>query len=148
MENITKGQALATEYCNKTMETMAIWAQANRAAVDAMVELSSASAREASRLYADLQQRALDAMREQQAVLTSWPDAWKQGASDPATWYQKAMNEGISQAQKAFRVAEEATRAFTRAAETLQATSEKTSKGLQQTFADAVTQTREIYSGS
>jgi len=146
MESITKGQELLTDLGGKTIETVALWAQANRATLDTVVELSSVGAREGMRLYADLQRSAIDAMREHQAAMAGWQDAWKQGPADPAAWYQKALSDGITQAQKAFRLAEEATRAFTRTAETLQATTEKAGKGLQQTFADAVTQTREIYS--
>lgn len=145
MENVTKAQELFTDLGGKSLEAAALWAQASRTALDAMVEFSAASAREGVRLGAELQRTALDAMRDGQATLATWQGGWKQAPTDPVAGYQKAVADGVTQAQKAVHLVETATQAVVRTTEVLQATTESAGKGIQKALADAVAGTREIY---
>ena len=144
MTDVTRGQELLTQFAGKTIETMALWAEANQRVLRELVELGSTTAKESVRLYGDLQRAGLESLREAQGWALRWQAGWKD-ASDPAAWYQKLMADGVSGTQQAFRLAEESAQAMTRAAERVQATTEQAGKGIQETYAGAVSKMKEIY---
>jgi len=144
MTDVTKAQELFTQFASKTIEAMALWAEANQRVLREVVELGSTTAKESVRLYGDLQRAGLESVRDGQAWTLRWQSSWKD-ASDPTTWYQKLMAEGVSGSQQAFRLVEENAQAVTRAAERVQATTEQAGKGIQETYAGAVSKMKEIY---
>jgi len=144
MTDVTKGQELLTQLAGKTIETMALWAEANQRVLRELVELGSTTAKEGVRLYGDLQRAGLESLRETQGWALRWQAGWKD-AGDPAAWYQKVMADSVSGTQQAFRLAEESAQAMTRAAERVQATTEQAGKGIQETYAGAVSKMKEIY---
>jgi hypothetical protein len=144
MTDVTKAPELFAQFAGKTIEAMALWAEANQRALREIVELGSTTAKEGLRLYGDLQRAGLESLREGQAWTLRWQGSWKD-ASDPSAWYQKVITESVSGTQQAFRLAEESAQAVTRATERVQATTEQAGKGIQETYAGAVTKMKEIY---
>jgi hypothetical protein len=138
-------QEVFGQMAGKTIETMSVWADANQRVIRELVELSSGTAQEGLRLYTEIQRSALEAVRESQGTAARWQSAWKEPVADPAAWYQKAVAESVSGAQRAFRFFEESGQAMTRSAERLQATTEQASKGIQETLAGSVTRMKEIH---
>ena len=67
-EATKKAQEMFTQGSGKAVETMTLWADANQRVLRELAELSAATAQEGVRLYAELQQSGLDALREAQAA--------------------------------------------------------------------------------
>jgi hypothetical protein len=144
MEDRNATQELFGQIAGRTIDTVSAWADANQRLLRELVELSSGTAQEGLRLYTEIQRTAIETIRDSQGTAARWQHACRESA-DPAAWYQKAVAEGVGGAQRAFRFLEESGQAVTRAAERLQATTEQTGKGVQETFAGAVTRMKEIY---
>ena len=148
MHDGTKAQEVFTEATSKALETMTFWADANQRLMRELIELSAGAAKESSRLSVELQQGAIDAVREGQAAAIRWQSAWQEGPRDPMQWYQKTLAEGVDGAQKCFRMMEANAQAVTRSAERLQASAEQASKGIQETFSGVVTRMKDVYAAS
>jgi hypothetical protein len=140
-----KAQELFANGAGKAVETLTVWAEANQRVLREMAELSATTAKEGVRLYADLQQAAIEAMREAQASALRWQSAWQETPHDPLAWYQRAMTEGVETTQKWFRALEGNAQAVTRTAERLHSTAEQAGKGIQASFSEAVTKMKEVY---
>src|SRR5437867_5063379 len=82
MTDVTKAQELYAQLAGKTIEAMALWAEANQRVLRELVELGSTTAKESVRLYGDLQRAGLESLREGQAWTLRWQGGWKD-ASDP-----------------------------------------------------------------
>ena len=93
MTDVTKAQELFVQLAGKTIEAMALWAEANQRVLRELVELGSTTAKESVRLYGDLQRAGLESLREGQSWTMRWQGGWKD-ASDPVAWYQKLMADG------------------------------------------------------
>jgi len=106
MQDGTKAQEVFNEATSKALETMTFWAEANQRVMHELVELSAGTAKESIRLYAELQQGAIDAIREGQAAAIRWQAGWQEAPKDPVQWYQKTLAEGVDGAQKWFRMME------------------------------------------
>lgn len=145
IDNTTRTQEILGQAGHATVEALGLWAETNQVVLGALLDLSTGAAKEGLTLLGDIQRRTLEALRDGQASALAWQGASKQAPADPAGWYQKAMADGVSHAQKAFRLVEEHTQAVARAAGRIQSSAEQTSRGLQQTLADTVARTREIY---
>lgn len=90
----------------KTVETITVWAEANQRVLRELVDLSVGAAKEGVRLYAELQQGAIEAVRDGQATAMKWQASWQDAPKDPMLWYQKALVETVDGAQKFFRLLE------------------------------------------
>ena len=145
MDNGKQAQEIFTQSAGKAVETMSVWADANQRVLRELAELSAATAKESVRLYAELQQSGLEAMREAQATALRWQSTWQEAPRDPMAWYQRALSEGVENAQKWFRVVEGNAQAVTRTAERLSTTAEQTGKGIQASFSEAVTKLKDVY---
>ena len=130
---------------NKAVETMSVWAEANQRVMREMVELSVGTAKEGMRLYAELQQGALDAVRDGQATAMKWQASWQDAPKDPMAWYQMMVAGAVDGAQKFFGIIEGNAQAVTRSAERLQATAEQAGKGIQETVTATVTRIKDAY---
>jgi len=146
MQDAMKAQELLGQLAGKTMETMAAWADANQRVAHELFELGAGAAKESMRLSSELSRGALDAVRESQTAALRWQAAWVELPKDPAAWYQKAVAEGLSGAQQAFRRAQDTAQAVTRSAERMQASAEQAGKGIQESFAGAVAKMKDVYS--
>src|SRR5437879_13219298 len=104
MTDVTKAQELFVQLPGKTIEAMALWAEANQRVLRELVELGSTTAKESVRLYGDLQRAGLESLREGQSWTMRWRGGWRD-ASDPAAWYQKLMAGGGRGTQHASRPA-------------------------------------------
>src|SRR5437016_5379980 len=104
MDDPKKAQEFLDQMAGKAVETMTVWADANQRVLHEMVEFGAASAKEGVRLYAELQQSAIEALRDSQAAALRWQTAWQDGGKDPGQLYQKALAEGGENAQKACKV--------------------------------------------
>lgn len=141
-------QELLGQAASKAVETMTVWADANQRVLRELVEFGAASAKEGVRLYGELQQSALEALRDTQAAALRWQSAWQNGGKDPVQFYQKALADGVDGAQKAFKILETGAQAVTRSAERLQTSAEQAGKGLQETCTAVVTKMKDVYAQS
>jgi hypothetical protein len=145
MHDTKKAQEMFAQGSGKAVDTLTVWADANQRIMKELAELSAATAKEGVRLYAELQQGGLEAMREAQATALRWQTIWQDTPRDPMGWYQRALADGVEQTQKWFRLVEGSAQAMTRTAERLQTTAEQTGKGIQDSFSEAVTKMKEVY---
>ncbi|OLB05166.1 MAG: hypothetical protein AUH14_09675 [Candidatus Rokubacteria bacterium 13_2_20CM_69_15_1] len=148
MDDPKKAQEFLDQIAGKAVETMTVWADANQRVLHEMVEFGAASAKEGVRLYAELQQSAIEALPNSQATALRWQTAWQDGAKDPVQLYQKAVAEGVENAQKAFKVLETQAQAVTRSAERLQTSAEQAGKGIQETYTAVVAKMRDVFAQS
>src|SRR2546430_10451815 len=116
----------------RTVEAISVWAEANQRVMRELVDLSAGAAKESVRLYAELQQGAIEAVRDTQATALKWQATWQDGPKDPMEWYQKALVETVDGAQKFFRLLEGNAQAMTRSTERLQASAEQAGQGIQE----------------
>ncbi len=140
-----KTQELFGQLTGKAVETMTVWADANQRVLREMVEFGAASAKESVRLYAELQQSAIEALKDSQASALRWQTALQDGAKDPVQLYQKAVADGVDSAQKAFKVLEAGAQAVTRSAERLQTSADQAGKGIQETYTAVVAKMKDVY---
>jgi hypothetical protein len=148
MDDPKKVQEFLGQITGKAVETLTVWADANQRVLHEMVEFGAASAKEGVRLYAELQQSAIEALRDSQAEALGWQTAWQDSAKDPVQLYQKALAEGVENAQKAFKVFETQAQAVTRSAERLQTSAEQAGKGIQETYTAVVAKMKDVYAQS
>ena len=148
MEDATKTQELYRQFAGKTMETVSLWAEANQLVLRDLVELGASTAKEGVKLYSDLSRTAIEAMREGQAAALRWQSSWAEIAADPAAWYQKALAEGLTGTQQAFRRFEEGAQALTRTAERVQAKAEQTGRTVQETVSATAAKIKEKYTSN
>jgi len=130
----------------KGVEMLGVWAEANQRMLGELIDLSVGAGKESVRLYAELQQGAVEAARDAHATALKWQAGCQDGARDPMEWAQKAFVQAVDSAQKFFRLMEGNAQAVARTAERLHASAEQTGKGIQETFETAVARTKETYS--
>lgn len=145
MHDAKKAQEMFTQGAGKAVEAMTLWADANQRVMREMAELSAATAKEGVRLYAELQQAGIEALREAQATSLRWQSAWQDAPRDPLAWCQRALTDGVENTQKWFRMLEGNAQAMTRTAERLQTTAEQAGKGIQESFTETVTKMKDVY---
>ena len=148
MQDTTKSQEPFGQFAGKTLETLSLWADVNQGVLRELVKLSATAAKETARLYAELQSSAVDEVRESQAYWLERQSQMQELSKDPVAWYQKGLMESIDGTQKAFRFIEGTAQAVTKSAEQVQATAERTGKGIQQTLSALATRMQEIYSAA
>ena len=137
MDDPKKAQELLGQITGKAVETMTVWADANQRVLRELVEFGATSAKEGVRLYAELQQSAIEALRDAQATALRWQTAWQDGAKDP-----------VQLAQKAFKVLETQAQAVARSAERLQTSAEQAGKGIQETYTAVVAKMTDVFAQS
>ena len=145
MHDAKKAHEMFTQGSGKVVETMTVWADANQRVLRELAELSAATAKEGVRLYAELQQTGIEAVRDAQATAMGWQTSWQDAPRDPMAWYQRALTDSVENAQKWFRILEGNSQAVTRTAERLSTTAEQTGKGIQESFSEAVTKLKDVY---
>jgi hypothetical protein len=145
MHDAKTTQEMFTQGSGKAVETLTAWADANQRVLRELAELSAATAKEGVRLYAELQQSGIEAMREAQATVLRWQSTWQEAPRDPVAWCQRAMNDSVEHTQKWFRLMEGNTQAMTRSAERLQTTAEQAGKGIQESLSGVVTKLKDVY---
>jgi len=145
MQDTKQAQEIFKQGSGKMVETMSVWADANQRVLRELAELSAATAKEGVRLYAELQQTGIEAVRDAQATALGWQSTWQDAPRDPLAWYQRALTDSVENAQKWFRILEGNAQAVTRTAERLSTTAEQTGKGIQESFSEAVTKLKDVY---
>jgi hypothetical protein len=138
-DGATKAGEMLGQVSGKTVEAMTVWAEANQRMLRELVDLSVGAAKESVRLYSELQQGAIEAVRDGQTTAMKWQASWQDAPKDPMQWYQQACAETVDGAQRFFRLLEGNAQAMTRSAERLQASAEQAGKGIQETFEATVT---------
>jgi len=140
-----KTQEMLGQFTGSAVETMTVWADASQRVLREVVEFGAASAKESVRLYAELQQSAIEALKDSQASALRWQTAWQEGTKDPVQFYQKAVADGVDSAQKAFKILEAGAQAVTRSAERLQTQAEQTGRGIQETYTAVAAKLKDVY---
>ena len=106
------------------------------------------AARETVQVCGELQQSALAALQSGQEAVDSWQATWQEGDKDPVGLYQKAVGNGVENAQKAFRFWEGSAAAVSRSADRLQASAERAGKGIQETVTTAISKVKTVYASN
>lgn len=145
MDNGKQAQEVWAQGAGKAVESITVWADANQRVLRQLAELTATTAKEAVRLYAEMQQAALDAIREVQTSALRWQSSFSEAPRDPMAWYQRALTETVDGAQKAFRIVEGSAQAVTKSAERMQTAAEQVGKGIQETLSAAVTKMKDVY---
>ena len=148
MQDAKKAQEMFTQSSGRVVETMTVWSEANQRVVRELAELSATAAKEGVRLYAELQQAGIEALREAQATAMRWQSGWPATPRDPFAWYQRALAEGVDNTQKWFRMLESSAQSVTRSAERLQTGTEQAGKGIQESFTEAVSRLKDVYAAA
>lgn len=145
MEEAKKAQEMFTQSSGKAVESVTVWADANQRVLREMAELAAASAKEGVRLYAEMQQSMIEAMRDAQATALRWQATWQDAARDPMAWYQRTLTETVDGAQKAFRLVEGNAQAVSRSTERLQTSTEQAGRGIQDAMTSAAAKLKDLY---
>jgi hypothetical protein len=145
MNETKKAQELFAQGSGKVVEAMTLWAEANQRFLRELAELSAATTKEGVRLYAELQQSGIEALRDAQATALQWQSTWQEAPRDPLAWCQRAVTDTVENTQKWFRILEGNAQAVTRTAERMQTTAEQAGKGMQASLSDAVTRMKDVY---
>jgi hypothetical protein len=145
MHDAKKAQELFSQGTGKAVEALTLWADANQRFLREVAELSAVTAKEGVRLYAELQQSGIEAVREAQAIALRWQTTWQDAPRDPLAWYQRALTDSVEHSQKWFRMLEGNAQAVTRTAERLQTSAEQAGKGIQESFSEVVTKMKDVY---
>ncbi len=124
-------------------EIAAAWTDVNQRVLAGLADLSAASAKEGARLMGELQQGALDALRETQTAVIRWQTLWPEALMDPVRWYQKALMETVDGAQRAFDLMTFSTRSFAHSADRIRATAEQTNQQVHDALTAGTARTRE-----
>ncbi len=138
---------LFTQMQTMTLDAFAAFAEANQRVLQGFVDLSVSTAKESMRAYAELQSAAVDTARASQPagpVPPTFPTA-EELRSDPFTWYQKGLLTTVDGTQKVFRLMEANAQVVTRSAERLQASTERTSKEIQEALTSYISRMKDIY---
>src|SRR5712691_4990996 len=93
MDDPKKAQEFLGQITGKAVETMTVWADANQRVLREMVEFGATSAKEGVRLYAELQQSAIEALRDSQAAALRWQTAWQERLQTSAEQAGKGLQE-------------------------------------------------------
>lgn len=148
MTDQTRPQELFGQLSGTTAEAVTLLADAQQRLLKEFVILSADTALESVRLYADLQQTALEALRDTQTATVRYQSAWQDLPRDPVRWSQATLSETVDGAQKALRIVEANVQAIGRTAERLQSSAERTGKGVQEALSGVVTKMKEIYASA
>ena len=85
---IKTGEILG-QVSGKAVEAMTAWAEANQRVLRELVDLSVGAAQEGVRVYSELQQNALEAVRDGQATAMKWQASWQEAPKDPDEAFDK-----------------------------------------------------------
>jgi methyl-accepting chemotaxis protein len=138
------GRAMG-EMASVGAETAAVWADASERAMRELLELSAGTAKETAKLYNEMQQSMIDAIRDMQSMAFRWNAMWPEMFRDPFRWYQRTMMDSVDYAQRNFKLIGGTAEALTESVERLQHTAEEAGKGIQETFTSATSRMREVY---
>lgn len=134
MDDSKRTQEVIRQWSDKAVETMTVWADAQQRVLREFVEVSATTAKEGARLYAELQQNAIETLRDSQAAAIRWQSAWPEDPRNVTAWYQQAVIESVDGAQKTLRLVEGNVQAITRSVERVQSAAEHAGKGIQETL--------------
>jgi hypothetical protein len=124
-------------------------AELNRRVVGGLIELSSSTALEGVRAWAELQAVAVDAARP---TPQPKPELHEAGAGDqppapdPLGWYRRGIESSVTVTQRVLKVLEKNGEILARSAEHNQASAERTGKEIREALEVYAERVRKIYS--
>jgi hypothetical protein len=136
---------LASHLTGRAVEAFSLWADANQRILRELVELSTTTAKEGVRLYAEIQSSAVEAMKESQSYLQRRQSELSEAPRDPMTFYQKGVIESVEGTQHGFRLFETTAQAMTRSAERLQVKAEQAGTEIQATVTQLSARMKSLY---
>ncbi|MGH7277586.1 MAG: hypothetical protein ACREJG_02770 [Candidatus Rokuibacteriota bacterium] len=126
-------------------ESAAVWADANQRALGEIFELTAGTAKEGARLYGQMQQNAIDVVREMQSAALRWQTMWPEMFRDPFRCYQRMVMDSVDYAQRGFRLMGGAAEAMTESVDRLQQSAAEAGKGIQETFSSATSRMKDVH---
>lgn len=145
MKTTNEVQEQFAQFTGKSVDALALWADATQRTLRELVDFSASTAKEGVKLYAELQSSAVEAVKEGQGYWLRRQSELGEFQKDPLGWYQKSLVGGIEETQKAFKLVEANAQAITRSAERLQVTAEQVAKEIQQTFVTLGSKVKTLY---
>jgi hypothetical protein len=124
-------------------KALEVLADMNHRVLQGLVGLSSSSAKEGLRTYAELQSASVENVRAPHSP--SGAGTFETLHQDPFAWYQRSLLTLVEGTQKAFRLVEANAQVVTRTAERLQASAEQAGQEIQETLTTSVNRLKEIY---
>jgi hypothetical protein len=137
-----------TDLRGKALDAASAFAETNQRIAAELVEFSSSAAKETLRACTELQAAALEAARTAPAFPGAGFDTADELRQDPFGWYRKTFVSAIDGTQKAYKVLEANAQIWSRSAERLQASAERSGKQIQETVTGYVSRLHEIYRSS
>jgi hypothetical protein len=124
-ESAQDATKMVTRLADRGAQTSAALAEANQRVLNEFMGLSIETLRESARIFMQMQQSALEMMRQAQAAALraqmTWPEAFK----DPMRWYQSVCQESMDGARKAFDAINGTSEAVTESVNRLQSSTEQ-----------------------
>jgi hypothetical protein len=139
------------QFSKKSADTLSFLGELNEAnhkVLTGVVEFSASTAKEALRLYSDLQAPVLATLKSAQELITRRQGEMQDAQKDPMGWYQKSLQETLEAAQANLKLLETSARTISQSAERLQASGEQTSKEIQQTLSTLGGRLKTLYTSA
>jgi methyl-accepting chemotaxis protein len=142
----TESHKLVSELTEKANEAQAVWVDANQKILKGLMDLYASTAKEGTRLYADLQSSAIEAAIEGQGAWVRQPTNLVEWLKDPFAAYQKSLREVMEQTQNAFKLAQRNAQAFSQSTERLRASAEQAATDIQEALAALTSDMKRLHS--
>src|SRR5688500_4702920 len=98
-ESTKEAAKMGTQRTVKGAQASAALAEANQRVMDEFMGLSMEAVQESTRLLMQMQQSAMEMMRESQAAALRAQMAWAEVFKDPLRWYQSVCQESMDGAR-------------------------------------------------
>jgi len=144
MQESTRDAAkVVNKLADKGAQTTAALTEANQRVMNEFMGLSMETFQESARLLMQIQQSALDMMRESQAAALRAQMAWPEVFKDPMRWYQSLCQESMEGARKAFDAVNETSEAVTESVSRLQASTQQAGTKIEQVLTSAASRMKD-----
>ena len=106
---------IATKLADRAQTTAAL-TEANQRVLNEFMGLSMQTLQASARIFMQMQQSAMEMLRESQAAVLRAQMAWPEIFKDPMRWYQSVCHESMEGARKAFDAVNGTSQAVTESA--------------------------------
>lgn len=143
-ESTKEAAKVVTKLADKGAQASAALAEANQRVMSEFMGLSMEAVQESTRLLMQMQQSAMEMMRESQAAALRAQMAWPEVFKDPLRWYQSVCQESMDGARKAFGVVNGTSEALTESVSRLQASTEQAGTKIENALSTAASRMKDV----
>lgn len=134
---------MVTKMAERGAQTTAALTEANQRVLNEFMGLSMETWQESARILMQMQQNALDIVREGQAAVLRAQMAWPEVFKDPMRWYQSVCQESMHGARKAFDLINGTSEAVTESVSRLQSSTQQAGSKIEQALNVAASRMKE-----